>query len=325
MLVNLGLSGFAMAGADVGGFVGTPPADLLTKWIELASFQPIDRDHTNDTSAFQEVWVHGSEQEAIRRRYIEERYRLMPYIYAAAEEMSRTGLPIVRPLFLEFPGATADGHPLDLDEEGEFLFGRSLLVAPSPYADRLDDYSVALPPGQWFDYWTGAKIQTKAPSAVETSTTTSPQQIAVHPKLDVLPVYVREGSILPIQNVVQSTSETPTGPLTLQIYPGKDCHGEVYLDDGVSFDFRRGQFLRMSFTCEISGGTLSVKASAHEGSYPAWWKTIRMQVFGAEGGGTAAVQGSGTAPAVSFDSGRHMAQIEMSDDGRGFEVRLPWQ
>jgi alpha-glucosidase len=105
MLENLGLSGFALSGADVGGYAGTPQQDLLTKWIEIASFQPIDRDHTEKGTGDQEPWVGGPEPESIRRRFIEERYRLMPYLYTLAEEASRTGMPIERPLFLQFPDA----------------------------------------------------------------------------------------------------------------------------------------------------------------------------------------------------------------------------
>ena len=92
-----------------------PRTQLLTKWIEVAAFQPIDRDHTEKGTADQEPWVGGPEQEAIRRRFIETRYQLMPYIYTIAEEASRTGIPMVRPLFLEFPDAEADHHPIDLD------------------------------------------------------------------------------------------------------------------------------------------------------------------------------------------------------------------
>ena len=88
MLENLGLSGFTLSGADVGGFVGTPQPDLLTKWIEIATFQPIDRDHTEKGSGDQEPWVGGAEPESIRRRFIEERYRLMPYLYTLAQELS---------------------------------------------------------------------------------------------------------------------------------------------------------------------------------------------------------------------------------------------
>ncbi len=89
MLENLGLSGFAFSGADVGGYAGTPPTDLLTKWLEIAAFQPIDRDHTETGTGDQEPWVGGPAQEAIRRRFIEERYRLMPYLYTLAEEATR--------------------------------------------------------------------------------------------------------------------------------------------------------------------------------------------------------------------------------------------
>ena len=84
-LLNLGLSGFALSGADVGGFAGSPPPDLLTRWLMLAAFQPIDRDHAAKGTRDHEPWVDGPEQEAIRRRYIEERYRLMPYLYTTAE------------------------------------------------------------------------------------------------------------------------------------------------------------------------------------------------------------------------------------------------
>ncbi|MBE7182689.1 MAG: alpha-glucosidase, partial [Terriglobus roseus] len=105
-LLNLGLSGFSMAGADVGGFAGSPPPDLLTKWIEVAAFEPIDRNHSAKGTRRHEPWVDGPEQEAIRRRYIEERYRLLPYLYTASEHTSTDGVPLMRPLFVEFPDAT---------------------------------------------------------------------------------------------------------------------------------------------------------------------------------------------------------------------------
>ncbi len=91
MLENLGLSGFAFAGADVGGYAGTPPPELLTKWLEVAAFQPIDRDHSELGTADQEPWVGGPEQEAIRRRFIEERYHLMPYLYTLARRQAVPG------------------------------------------------------------------------------------------------------------------------------------------------------------------------------------------------------------------------------------------
>ncbi|HWW98449.1 MAG TPA: TIM-barrel domain-containing protein, partial [Edaphobacter sp.] len=153
MIENLGLCGFAFTGADVGGFAGSPSMPLLTKWLEVAAFQPIDRDHTEKGSADQEPWVGGPDQEAIRRRYIEERYRLMPYLYTVAEEASRTGLPMVRPLFLEFPHGATDGHPIDTDAPGEFLLGSDILVAAPPFPDEVEPYQAEFPTAVWYNYW----------------------------------------------------------------------------------------------------------------------------------------------------------------------------
>ena len=115
------------------------------------------RDHSTKGSLMQEVWVHGPEQEAIRRRYIETRYRLLPYIYTLADESSRTGLPMMRPIFLEFPEIFTPPSNGFNNLDTEFLLGPSLLVAPQPFAEMLDDYVVSFPKGQWYDFWTGLK------------------------------------------------------------------------------------------------------------------------------------------------------------------------
>jgi alpha-glucosidase len=268
MLKNLGLSGFAFSGADVGGFAGTASPELLTKWLQVAAFQPFDRDHTEKGTGDQEPWVGGPEQEAIRRRYIEERYRLMPYLYQLADESSRTGLPMLRPLFLDFPNATPDGHPIDVDPAAaaEFMLGPDLLVAPSPYPDEPDGYTVEFPSAGWYNYWTGAHVRQSS--------------IQVEPELATLPVFVRAGSILPLEPLVQSTSETPEGPLTLRVYAGDACGGDLYLDDGKSYAFERGDSLRMHFSCKVTPDGLQLTMGEHEGAYPAWWKHIRAEIIG---------------------------------------------
>jgi alpha-glucosidase len=287
-LLNLGLSGFSLSGADVGGFAGSPPPDLLTRWLMLAAFQPIDRDHAVKGSRPHEPWADGPEQEAIRRRYIEERYKLMPYLYTAAEETSRDGMPIIRPLFVEFPHATADNHPLDLDAPGEFFFGPDLLVADSPSPEEVAPYEVHLPPGVWFNYWTGERLDRSGTIAArdneirETNAALPP--IMVEPKLDELPIYVRAGAIVPMQPVTQSTSEVPKGQLTLRVYPpvpGAPCSGEIYQDDGSTYNFNHGAYFRQSFTCSIaSNGALSVDLAKPEGSFTPWWKEVRVEVIG---------------------------------------------
>jgi alpha-glucosidase len=286
MLENLGLSGFAFSGADVGGYAGTPTPELLTKWIEVAAFQPIDRDHSEKGTGDQEPWVGGPEQEAIRRRYIETRYQLMPYLYTVAEEASRTGLPIMRPLFLEFPDAAPDHHPIDTDHDaaGEFLLGPDLLIAPAPYPDALGTYLVELPSSNWYDYWTGAKIVLLAATAdtnlIAVTAHKTPLVLRISPELATLPVFVRAGSILPIAPIVQSTNEIPQGPLTLRVYAGDQCEGALYQDDGKTYAYQHGSYLRMKFSCEKTAEGMHLKIGPHEGTYPAWWKEIRAEIFG---------------------------------------------
>jgi alpha-glucosidase len=287
MIENLGLSGFALAGADVGGFTGTPQQDLLTRWFEIGSFQPIDRDHTEKGTGDQEPWVGGAEPEAVRRRFIEERYRLMPYLYTLAEEASRTGLPIERPLFLEFPDAASDHHPIDVDVRatGEFLVGPDLLVAAPPYPDELDSYGVEFPSAEWYDYWTGKRVPKPAPVDPEPDAPASTSDVVpltawIHPDLGTLPVFVRAGTILPMAPLVQSTDEVPQGPLTLRVYAGDACTGHFYLDDGKTYAYKNGAILRMDFNCEVTADGLKITLGKHEGSYPAWWRQIHIEVYG---------------------------------------------
>jgi alpha-glucosidase len=288
MLESLGLSGFAFSGADVGGYAGTPTPDLLTKWIEIGAFQPIDRDHTEKGTGDQEPWVGGSEHEAIRRRFIETRYQLMPYLYTLAEEASRTGLPMLRPLFLEYPDAAPDRHPIDLDQAAasEFLLGANLLIAPPPYPEETDAYSVELPSSGWYDYWTGSRITFPAPlSSTSSSATAVPDRsaqfmISVTPTLAQLPVFVRAGSILPQAPVAQSTNETSQGSLTLRIYAGDECKGDIYQDDGKTYAFEHGAYLRVKFSCQITAEGMHLDIGKHEGSFPAWWKEIHAEIYG---------------------------------------------
>ncbi|GAC1620571.1 MAG: glycoside hydrolase family 31 protein [Candidatus Acidiferrum sp.] len=261
MLLNLGVSGYPLAGDDIGGYSGSPSPELLTRWIELGAFNPIFRDHTGKGTADQEPWAHGREQEAIRQRYIETRYRLLPYIYTSMEETSRTGLPLMRPMFLEFP-SQSDFQT----NETEYMFGHDLLVAPA-ISEMMDAMQVSLPAGQWYDYWTGDIVRQTGP-------------LTLSPKLDELPVFVRAGAILPQQPVVQNVEEVPQGPLELRVYPGPECHGTLYADDGNTFAYQRGVFYRTEFSCSATPGSVEVRMSNPEGTYVPWWKEQRVMVFG---------------------------------------------
>jgi alpha-glucosidase len=332
-LINLGLSGFAMSGADVGGFAGSPQAELLTRWLEVAAFHPIDRDHTAVDTNPQEPWENGTQEDVdLRRRYIEERYHLLPYIYTTAEEMSRTGLPIMRPLFLEFPIPTADGSPIDLAGGNVFMLGPDLLVAQSPYPDEVDDYSVALPPVGWYDYWTGALVEGASGRKAIDNTRVAQPEVKIHRSLDTLPVFVRAGAIVPEQPLVQSTDEKPQGPLTLRVYPptqpGKECSGSLYLDDGASYNFQKGNLLRVSFTCQLTSQGLSVKVDPHRGSFEPWWNLVSIEVYGAPRpavGASAALNGAPLTPVMpGFDPEHRRITAILPDNGKGLELQIAY-
>jgi alpha-glucosidase len=308
-LINLGLSGFSWAAADVGGYTGGPSPELMTRWFEIAAFTPIFRDHSSKDAPRAEPWVDGPEQLAIRRRYVEERYRLLPYLYALADENARTGDPVMRPVFYDYP-QTLDAP---CDETMTFTLGKALLIAPPPHPESPYPYDVCLPTGGWYDLWTGRAV-------TGTGGTAPFDHVRETPRLDRLPVYVRAGTILPSQPLTQSTAEMPEGPLTLDVYPGPDCGGTLYLDDGHSMAFQRGAYVRQAITCRTGAGRLEIDFSPEQGSYVPWWHIVAIRIHG--WGGPAAVT-AGQRPVASwFDAATGILQFQLPRDRAGGQITV---
>jgi alpha-glucosidase len=282
MLLNLGLSGFAYSGADVGGFVGAPSADLMTRWIEIAAFTPYFRAHSAKDTPRKEPWVDGPRHTDIRRKFIDERYRLLPYFYALADENSRSGAPLMRPVFYEFPQMLES----PCDQTTTFLLGEALLVTPSPDLESPGPYETCLPPGVWYDYWSGEKKV-----SMPASDNGSAQRLTIIPNIASLPVFVRAGSIIPRQPLVQSTAEIPAGPLTLDVYPGENCHGILYWDDGHSMAFEHGGYLRQKIRCTRRPGGVDVQFEAREGQYKPWWHQLALHIHDWHGAAVARLDG----------------------------------
>jgi alpha-glucosidase len=303
MLLSLGICGYSLVGDDIGGFAGTPTADLLTRWIEVGAFNVIYRDHTAKGTADQEPWVHGPEHEMIRRRYIEWRYQFLPYIYTGIEEMTRTGLPFMRPLFLEYPKAPGlEGNDHD------FLFGRDLFVAPV-VSEMLDAKEVNLPPGEWYDFWTSSK-----PAKHD--------NIQLHPRLEELPLYVRAGAILPMQALVQSTSEIPAGPLKLRVYPGDDCRGSLYMDDGHTYAYQKNEFLRINYSCVVSGTSVTVSSKVLNGAYHPWWNSAEVTIYGAAAAPREARVGDQVIKDVRYDSATHAVTLTVPEAAKDWSLQV---
>jgi alpha-glucosidase len=303
MLLSMGISGFPLIGDDIGGFAGSPTADLLTRWFEVGALNPIYRDHTAKGTADQEPWVHGPEHEAIRRKYIELRYQLLPYLYSAIEESTRTGIPVMRPLFLEYPQAAQF-----YGDNRDFLFGRDFFVAPVT-TEMIDAEEISLPPGDWYDYWTSEKIASK-------------EKLLLHPKLAEMPLYVRAGAIVPMQAVVQSTGEVPDGHLRLRVYPGDDCRGTLYQDDGHTFAYQKGEILRINYSCQVSPGSVTVTSGVEKNAYKPWWTTAEVTVYGAAAAPKEVRIGNQIIQQWRFNSQSHAVVLTLPDAAKDWTVRF---
>ena len=264
MLMGMGLSGFSFVGTDIGGFAGYPSPELFTRWLQAAVFAPFMRAHTEQATPDQEPWSFGVRYEAINKRTIELRYELLPHIYNVMEEASRTGLPALRPLFLEFPN---DAQTWSCDDQ--YFFGADLLVAPV-LTEASTEHDVYLPAGTWFDYWSGASQQ-------------GGRSIRIPVSRETLPIYVRAGAFIFRQPVVQHTGEMSGQPLHIDVYPGGESRAMFYEDDGESLAYQRGGSSRRVFTQKRNGSSISVDVATTEGRYRAAARSLEFRLVGEHG------------------------------------------
>jgi alpha-glucosidase len=193
----------------------------------------------------------------------------------------------------------------------------------------LDDYVVSFPAGTWYDYWTGDKMppQPSAPALADAITakpgTKYQEQRKTHPKLDTLPVFVRGGSVIPMEPLIQSTDETPGGPLELRVYPGDHCSGSLYLDDGHTFAYQQGKYLRQALTCESDANSTRVKFHAREGSFAPWWKIIEIVVYDwPSAHAEAKVSGSAYPVKTTYDPAHHALHVTLADQAGEAELTI---
>lgn len=238
MFASMGLSGQPFVGADIPGFIGRADGELLARAYQIAAFAPFCRNHGAIDQYDHEPWRYGAPYEASVRASLQLRYRLLPFLYTTLEEAHRTGAPVFRPLLLEFQN---DESTLNLDDQ--FMVGSALLVAPVLHAnERARD--VYLPAGRWYDYWSGAVID--SPASLHRA----------EAPLDRMPLFVRGGSIVPSTVAMSHTGEKPWNPLRFDVYPDAAgrATGELYEDDGQSPAYLQGAFRRT--TLSLAGDRL---------------------------------------------------------------------
>jgi len=249
MFLNLGLSGVPFVGADIGGLAGSPSPELLVRWYQIGAFVPLCRNHTQLGTYDKEPWMFGDYHEGIIRRHLKLRYRLMPYLYTAFYEAWKRGYPLLRPLLFEFQG---DRNTYNVQDE--FLVGDELLIAPV-IKDATNHRLVYLPEGTWIDYWT--RSEHKAPCHVE-----------IEAPLDRVPIFVKAGSIIPMQPDMDYVDQRPVDPLTLDVYPSKEESSyTLYEDDGSTLNYRDGQYSLTTYRCVKKGENILFTIETRQGNY----------------------------------------------------------
>lgn len=236
-LCNMGLSGLAYVGTDVGGFGADVTPELLSRWVEVGCFSPLFRNHSSKGSTRQEPWLFGEETLQINKKYIELRYKLLPYMYDLFWECEKTGLAPMRPLILHYE-KDAEAK----NENGEFLFGSKMLVAPVVEQGQTHKM-VYLPEGIWYDYWTGEKKEGRNFFIREAP-------------LDVCPIYVKAGTILPNYEPMHYVGEHELDTLILDVYDGNGSYVH-YQDNGEDFGYRNGAYNQYEFVI-LADGTLTI-------------------------------------------------------------------
>jgi len=284
--VNTGLSGIPYWGTDIGGFVPTKEfsGELYVRWFQFGAFCPLFRAHGRDWKlrlpwgwntgelGVSEVTgyrdgaadpdpeeLHNAAVEPICRQYLELRYQLMPYLYTAVRQAHDSGLPVMRSLWLHYPD-----DPVAVARGDEYLWGRDMLVAPV-VEKGARERKVYLPQGAWYDFWTKEKLE-------------GGKEISRSVDLATMPLYVRAGAVIPMVPIKQYTEEKVDGPLTLWVHPGSDGACTLYEDDGKTFNYRRGEFMRLELTWSDRDRVLKVRLAKGSRMLPPMTRNLEVRV-----------------------------------------------
>jgi len=287
--INTSLTGIPYWGTDIGGFVPTSEftAELYLRWFQFGAFCTLFRSHgrtwklrlpwgwnTGDpgpveirnydgASVPDASQLHNAQVEPICRKYLELRYRMLPYLYSAVRECATTGMPVMRALWLHYPD-----DPVAVARNDQYLWGPSMLVAP--VAEKAATArSVYLPHGNWYDFWTNDRIE-------------GGREISRSVDLETIPLYVAAGTVLPLGPVKQHTDEKVDQALSISIYPGADGSFLLYEDDGRSFNYRKGEWMGIRMIWNDALRTLTLTLAPGSRMLPPLRRNISLNVVGTQ-------------------------------------------
>lgn len=253
MLLNMGMSGLAYHNSDIGGFTnGYTTPELYARWMEYGTFCPITRAHGYDGIQDTEPWTFDSATTAICKKYIQLRYQLLPYIYTMAYNNYVSGIPLARPLLF-----SDQNDSRLINESSSYYWGDNFIVSPVVVSGQTSK-SVYLPQGKWVDYWNHKQY-------------TGGQSVTVSAPVDKLPLFVKAGSIIPMQPLMDYSDQFMLDTLYLDIYPSAGTSGSftLYEDDGKTLKYQSGSYAQTNFYVSTisSGGNLNLTIEATTGNY----------------------------------------------------------
>ena len=261
MVSGFGLSGISFAAYDAGGFANNASAALYTRWMEVGAFCPMFRSHKAKDLLSSEPWSYGEQTEKTVRQYLNLRYRLLPYLYSEFYFSTQTGMPIQRSLAINYP---FDSLIYKENFQNEYLFGPAILVAPAKSVAMIT--SVYLPKGDWYDFYDDNRLKGN-------------QDIAVSSPAEKLPLFIKSGSIIPMQNVIQSTSEPSSDTLTVHVYFGNEVNHYTYYEDaGDGYDYQKGGYYKREIIFDPTQKMITMDKP--EGNYVSHFKYIRVVLHG---------------------------------------------
>jgi alpha-glucosidase (family GH31 glycosyl hydrolase) len=256
---------------DIGSFLGQPPGipsggppsddpDIYARWVQLGAFQPILRLHSSHGNRL--PWDYPQPANGIAANFLRLREALVPYTYTLADESVNSGEPITRPLYLDYPDeAAAYSNP------GEYLYGPNVLVAPVTTPGNVSTETVWFPPGQWTDWFTGGTV-------------TGPSEHTLTVPLDRMPVFVKDGGIVPEQAPMEHVGARPNVPTIVRVYPGDAGRFSLYQDSGTGTGYLHGEDSHTPIATWSSqdGQTTDVAIGPAAGRYPGQANTRSFNV-----------------------------------------------
>jgi alpha-D-xyloside xylohydrolase len=263
--LNFSLSGIPYWNTDTGGFFGNRSAgngnpanpqyqELFARWFQFSAFCPMFRVHGSyGLNPGKEFWRFDEKTQAILRTYLDLRYRLLPYLYSTAWQVTSEGGSFLRPLVVDFPQ-----DPQALSIGNQYLFGQAIMVAPVTTAGAATQ-SVYLPASgtPWYNFWTGEQ-------------SAAGQRVEAAAPVETLPLFVRAGSLIPLGPFLQYSNEKPADPIELRVYPGADGRFTLYEDEGDNYNYEKGEFATIPISWNQAKQTLEI--GTRTGEFPGMLK-----------------------------------------------------